>query len=102
MMLKKVDGWPFTFGGDIHSGWLPPGAAIPLPTPIEHEFLDISIEAEGSGYLLIWNARSSATCRDRRPPKTGDTWHATLADAEQAAFEEFGIEPQHWIACGET
>ena len=102
MTLKKVEGWPFTFGGEAHSGWLPPGAAVPLPTPIEHEVLDVSIEATDGGYLLIWDARPSLTCDNARPPKAGDTWHATLADAEQAALKAFGIEHQHWIDCDET
>jgi hypothetical protein len=31
-VLKKVEAWPFTFGGEEHSGWLPPEAATPKPT----------------------------------------------------------------------
>jgi hypothetical protein len=101
MVLKKVDGWPFTFGGEAHTGWLPPGAAIPLPTPVEHERLDVAIEAADGDYLLIWTAQPSQTCRDAGPPKCGDTWHQTLAQAEEDARETFGIGHQHWNACGE-
>ncbi len=100
MILKKVDGWPFTFGGEPHTGWLPPGAAVPLAMPVENERLDVSIEAIDGGYLLIWTAQPSRTCRDAMPPKTGDTWHATLADAEEAARQNFGIDHRHWIECG--
>ena len=96
MILKRVEGWPVTFGGEVHSGWLPPNAATPLPMPIEHEVLDVTIEAEGGGYLLIWTARPSETCRELGPPKTGDTWHETVENAEAAAQESFGIEKHHW------
>jgi hypothetical protein len=99
MMLKKVEDWPFTFGGEAHSGWLPPGATVPLPTPVEREQLDVSIEAIDGGYLLVWTARPSLTCREPIPPKAGDTWHATLAEAEDAARDAFGIEQEHWIDC---
>ena len=64
IVLKKVEGWRVTFGGELHSGWLPPEAAPPLPRPTQPELLDITIEQEGggSGYLLIYEARPSATC----------------------------------------
>jgi hypothetical protein len=96
-IVKKVEGWSFVFGGEAHSGWLPPGAAMPLPTPVEHETLDVRIEATDGGYLLIWTARLSPTCRELRPPKAGDTWHQTLKDAEDDALESFGIQASDWI-----
>jgi hypothetical protein len=102
MILKKVEGWPFTFGGEPHTGWLPPGAATPLPTPVERELLDVSIEATDGGYLLCWAARPSPTCHDPSPPKAGDTWHQTIAEAEAAARETFGIEHPHWTDCQES
>ena len=95
-VLKKVEAWPFAFGGEEHSGWLPPGAATPRPTPVERELLDVSIEREGGGYLLIWAARLSPTCRELRPPKVGDSWHQSIDGAETAARDEFGIEREHW------
>jgi hypothetical protein len=98
MVVKKVAGWPCTFGGEMHSGWLPANAASPLPTPEEHEVLDVVIEHLDGGYLLVWQACPSETCRESRPPKTGDSWHETLADAEVAAREWFGIEAQNWTS----
>ncbi len=95
-VLKRVEAWPFTFGGEEHSGWLPPDALKPKPTPIEPELLDVTIGRADGGYLLIWAARPSATCREMLPPKTGDTWHETIEDAEAAAREYFGIEHEHW------
>ena len=81
---------------EVHSGWLPPNAATPLPTPIEHEVLDVAIEKCEGGYLLTWAARPSETSRDLIPPKVGDTWHETIDDAEAAAHKLFGIEKQNW------
>lgn len=95
-VLKRVVGWPFMFGGDVHSGWLPPEAVQPQPTPVERELLDVAIERSNGGYLLTWAARSSPTCCELRPPKVGDMWYETIEDAEAAAREVFGIEHEHW------
>jgi hypothetical protein len=97
MVVKKVEGWLFTFGGETHSGWLPPNAAIPLPTPVEHVVLDVTIEKCDGGYLLEWAAKPTATSRELLPPKVGDSWHESIDDAETAAQEWFGIEREHWI-----
>jgi hypothetical protein len=95
-VIKKVEAWPLTFGGKEHCGWLPPHAATPKATPVEKELLHVRIEQCDGGYLLIWEARTSATCGDVSPPKSGDTWHETLEDAEKAAHDHFGIEHGHW------
>ena len=96
-VLKKVEGWPFTFGGALHSGWLPPEAAPPPPRPTHREVLDITIEEENGGYLLIYAARPSPTCPEPvRAPYAGDTWHDTLEEAEEAAYEYFGVRREDW------
>jgi hypothetical protein len=100
MIVKSVDGWPFTFGGQVHSGWLPTNAALPLPTPVENEVLDVVIECVDGGYFLIWQARPSETNRASGPPKAGDSWHETLAKAEAAAYEWFGIRAENWTSIG--
>ncbi len=43
-VLKHAYGIPHECGGEEHTGWLPPGAATPLPTPIRHLTLDATIE----------------------------------------------------------
>jgi hypothetical protein len=98
MIIKRVEGWSFSFGGEVHSGWLPPHAAIPLPTPIEHEVLDLTIEKCEGGFLLTWTARRSRDCPDVYPLKVGDSWHETIEGAEAAAQEWFGIERSHWTS----
>ena len=98
-IVRKVEAWPFTFGGELHAGWLPPEAAPPEPAATHRELLDITIEQEdaGVGFLLIHTARWSPTCPEPLPPCAGDSWHETLQDAEAAAYETFGIEPEDWI-----
>ena len=89
-VLKQALGVPHRYGGEPHVGWLPPGAATPPPTPVRHATLDVTIEDDGgSGYLLVFASREAdGPC--------GDFWFGSLADAEAAAEETFGIEPGRW------
>ena len=43
VIVKRVTGVPVRFGGEEHRGWLPAGAAVPLPTPVRDVLLDIEI-----------------------------------------------------------
>ena len=86
--VKSIKNRPVTIGGEEHSGWLPPGAAMPLPTPIRHLLLNFVIEFDGGGYLLCHESTDGAV--------SGDTWHQTLADAEEAANDAFGIMASEW------
>lgn len=98
-VVKRMTGLAFRFGGVEHSGWLPPGAAKPLPTPIvdvviDVEIVPLDIDADpippDSSYLLCWQSRDGRY--------GGDTWYQTLADAEEAAAETFGIQAGDWDA----
>ena len=82
-VIKRFVGLPFRFGGTEHSGWLPPGAAKPLPTPIEDVVLDVEIEAIEGGFILFWESRDGSTF--------ADSWYQTLEHAEEAARHELGI-----------
>jgi hypothetical protein len=95
-IVAKVASWPFQFGGEPHSGWLPPNAALPLPTPIEPAFLEVVIEAIDGGFLLIWRTLDSLPSDAQRPPKGSDTWHPTVADAMKSASTWFGIREDDW------
>jgi len=88
-VVKRISGLQVKIGGEQHTGWLPAGTAEPLPMPVRLLTMDIEIIDEGSGYLLCYAAREERVY--------GDTWHATLADAEQAAAEEFGVEASQWF-----
>jgi hypothetical protein len=87
-IVKQVFGHQVTFGGERHSGWLPQGAAMPNPTPTRDVALNITIESDGAGYLLCWASSDHAVA--------GDLWYQMLADAEQAAIENFGVAADQW------
>jgi hypothetical protein len=76
-------------GGEQHSGWLPEGAATPLPTPIRELDFELSIVNDGFGFLFCYNSEDNSVC--------GDTWHETLKDALAAAKDYFGISESEWI-----
>jgi hypothetical protein len=92
MVVKQILGHSVTFGGEWPSGWLPQGAAIPNPTPTRNVALNITIESDGAGYLLCWTSSDHAVA--------GDLWYQMLADAEQAATENFGVANDQWQTVG--
>jgi hypothetical protein len=89
MVLKRIIGWSWTFGGEEHTGWLPPDAATPLPTPIQHLLLDLEIDGnEREGYLIIGRSQDGSF--------EWDTWYKALAEALAAANADFGISADDW------
>ena len=88
--LVRVEGWPVRVGGQSHRGWLPPGASQPLPTPTRLVLIDLVIETDDSGCLLIIEAQDGSM--------TSDTWYASPEEARRAAWEWFGIGPSDWTA----
>ena len=77
------------FGGEAHTGWLPPGAAQPLPVPTRTVDLKLRIRADGSqGFLLEWDGGAIEDC--------GDTWHAKLEEAFALAEVCFGVLRDEW------
>lgn len=86
--LKRIAGLTCRFGGEPHSGWLPPDAAIPLPTPIRVVLLDIEIQGDDLGYLLCYSSRDGEI--------SGDTWHPSMAEAEHVAEKDFGVKLSQW------
>ena len=87
-IIQQILGMPFRFGGVPHSGWLPPGAAVPLPTPMKDVLLDITIEECSGDYILLYCSQDGSEC--------GDTWHQSLADAENQAEMDFGVRRSDW------
>jgi hypothetical protein len=77
-----------TIGGEPHSGWLPPGAITPLPTPKREVVLRFTIESEDSGYLLIVDSDDGSV--------RGDTWHKSVADAQAQAKIWYDVPPSVW------
>ena len=87
-VVKQILGHRVTIGADPHSGWLPAGATTPLPTPARVVVLNVTIEFDGSGYLLCYESVDGSLAND--------SWHQTLEEAEQAAIESFGIRASQW------
>jgi hypothetical protein len=87
-IVQRVVAYPVKIGGVSHSGWLPPGASIPLPTPVHEVALDLEIQFDGSGYLLCYSTADGSV--------RGDTWHQLLEDAVTEAEKAFGIPACVW------
>jgi len=87
-IVKRIAGYQLKIGGEPHSGWLPKGAAIPLPTPIRDITFNLEIQHDDSGYLLCYASTDGSLC--------GDTWHETLVDAQRMATDSFGIAATEW------
>ena len=87
-VVKKILGYVVRVGGDQHSGWLPEGAATPLPTHARDVAFDIEIQFDGFGYFLCYASQAGDLY--------GDTWHETLEEAEAEAAEWFGVGREQW------
>jgi hypothetical protein len=77
-----------SLGGETQTGWLPPNAAEPRPTPVREVEFSIEIVDVGDGVLLQYEATDGS--------EVSDTWHATLEEAMQAAEEDFGVHRSDW------
>lgn len=87
-MVRRITGHPFRFGGVEHTGWLPAGAARPLPTPVRNVLLDLEIVPEADGYLLCWASHDGSI--------RGDHWFDRLEGALRQAEEDFGVGESLW------
>jgi hypothetical protein len=89
LTVVKATRYTVVFGGEAHSGWLPPGAAMPARTPERVVDLELRILQNGSdGFLLEWAGPTAAD--------SGDTWHPTIEEALEQAEASFGIKPSDW------
>jgi hypothetical protein len=88
-IIKSISGRSVDLGGEVPSGWLPPGAATPSPTPRRLALLDVRILEEGNGgFILEWQSRNTSD--------TGDRWYSSVEEALREADELFGILPTDW------
>jgi hypothetical protein len=87
-VVKQVLGKQMQFGGKEHSGWLPPNAAHPRPTPVRNAVIDVRIIDDGYGFLL--------DCESRNTEDSWDNWYERLEDAEEEAESKLGIEAGEW------
>ena len=82
-ILKRKQSQWVRVGGTQQTGWLPANGAQVLPAPVRDLRFTITIESDGTGYLLCVVAHDRSLY--------ADTWHATLAAAEETADAEFGV-----------
>lgn len=82
-VLKRHNSLLLRLGGEKHRGWLPPGAAKPLPMPVREVLVDLEIGFDGSGFLLFCAARDGSFC--------WDSWHESLEGAQLQAAEDYGV-----------
>ncbi|MEX2115215.1 MAG: hypothetical protein WD845_18625 [Pirellulales bacterium] len=88
LAIKRISNHLLHLGGEQHSGWLPPGAAIPPPTPELDVLVDLEIQFDGGGYLVICQAQDGSFCWDH--------WYESLDDAVTGAVENYGVDAHHW------
>jgi hypothetical protein len=89
-VVCRVSKFHVRIGGNQHSGWLPAGAANPLPTPVRDVDLNLEIEFDGSGYLLIVASTDGSVY--------GDTWHQTEQEAQEEASAVYGVPKSAWTS----
>ena len=87
-IIKRIEHVAYQEGGEEHTGWLPAGAARPLPTPVRHFVLNLAIENVDGGYLLVYESQDGSL--------SGDWWYDSLERAMNGAAEMFGVQPTQW------
>jgi len=85
-LIKQRRGWLVSVVADQRGGWGAAGGDAVGPT--REVSFNFRIESDAGGYLLVYAFEDSALY--------ADTWHETLAAAERAALEEFGIPHAAW------
>ena len=87
-VVGRVDNLKVTLGGEPHSGWLPAGAAVPLPTPKREVVLSLTIESVDGYFLLIGQSQDGSY--------DFDDFHESLESALAAAEESYGVPRSSW------
>ena len=96
-----VRGWVWEHGGQAHEGWIPAGAAVPLPSPAVRVPVNLEVVPESGGWLLTWELASSTDTLPDSSLRSGDTWHDSVDDALQQAEVHFGVPRSSWTELGE-
>jgi hypothetical protein len=89
---REKRGWPVSVVGTQATGWKP---VDPRTAPVQTSrrvLMDVRIDEDAGGYLLVYAADDGSVY--------GDTWHATLEEAEQVAEELFELRDSDWDASG--
>lgn len=98
MILLQAPALQSIIGMDAPVGWLPPGAAPPLPMPPEQALLDIRIFEEEGVFTLAW--RSHSVVAGRPASSVGQRNFSSLIEAEREAEMQFGLTEIDWLFAG--
>jgi hypothetical protein len=89
MKILRVAEWTVEFGGEVHTGWLPKGAAVPPPTAYSRVDLAFAVIEEGpEDFILEWRGPTRDT--------SGDRAYSSLEEALEDADRLFGVPHQAW------
>jgi hypothetical protein len=91
-IVRRRRGWRVLPGPGQAAVWRPAAAPGRAGEASREMVVDVHVEHDGSGYLLI--------CESQDAIPHGDTWHETLVEAETAARERFGITEEDWEGAG--
>ena len=81
-------------GADNHRGWLPTGAATPLPTEPLSALLDVRLLSQGEAFVLAWEAHDPVLWS--QPSGRAEKTFLSLAEASAAAETLFAIGDKDW------
>lgn len=90
-VIKRASGIRCKVGGFMDSrGWAVAKQGAEVPEPVRVVTLTLAIEDDDGGFLLL--------CASEDKSVWSDSWLETLALAEQAAAEQFGVRPEQWVS----
>ena len=87
-VVARIPAAKAIIGGETPSGWLPPNASEPRPSPGQEVEYNIEIEDLSDGFILLYEATDGSGW--------SDTWHPTLEEAMEVAEEDFGVHRSDW------
>ena len=88
-IVKQVLNRSLPVGGKEHLGWLPSGASLPQPMPIQVAIVDLKIVEDAPGSVLL-------ICESHNTNNNWDNWFESVEDAQAAAKEWRGIDESEW------
>jgi len=85
-------GWPVSIVGTQATGWEPADPRATPQQPARRVLMDVKIEEDAGSYLLVYAAEDRSVY--------GDSWHASLEEAEAVAEQWLGLRRDDWESAG--
>jgi|SRR5581483_1243555 len=99
--MYRVDRWTWSVPAKVHRGWLPAGATMPADLPGAHLELQLNIQPEGAGWLLVWKLSDPRQAIPGNNMRGGCSWHETAEAAFAYARSSFGVPRSAWRTIGD-